>query len=72
MLLSQHEISNLGLMNCPYCEKDIADSVVRAYVSSQNGKAGRGKMKARTSEQMRAAARVRWEKRRKSASGITV
>ena len=54
-------------MNCPYCEKDIADSVLRAYVSSQNGKAGRGKTKARTSEQMRAAARVRWDRRRKSA-----
>jgi hypothetical protein len=48
-------------MDCPHCGKDIADSIVRTYVSSQNGKA-RGKKKARTSEQMRAAARVRWDK----------
>lgn len=53
-------------MNCPNCNTHIPDSLVRSEGARLNGQAGRGKSKARTSEQARKAAMAgvlkRWEK----------
>lgn len=54
-------------MHCPHCGRDIPDSILRAYVSSQNGKVAYGKKKARSSEQMRAAARIRWNRQKRKS-----
>lgn len=43
-------------MNCPHCNTHIPDDLVRSEASRLNGQAGRGKSKARTSEQARKAA----------------
>lgn len=48
-------------------------AMLRAYLSSigrRGGAAGTGKAKARTSEQARAAAKARWEKRRKGSKKV--
>lgn len=49
-------------MNCPKCGFTLDDGAMARSLASKAGKAGRGKAKARPSEQMRAAARVRWDK----------
>jgi hypothetical protein len=53
-------------MNCPHCQQPIPDDLVRSEGARLNGQAGRGKAKARTSEQARKAAMAgvlkRWEK----------
>lgn len=53
-------------MKCLHCGKEIPDSIVRAYLNSQAGKAGRGESKRRTSDQARAAVNVRWARHRKA------
>ncbi len=50
-------------MKCPHCKKEIHDdATLRKIGASLMGKKGKGKAKARTSEQAREAARVRWLK----------
>jgi hypothetical protein len=61
-----------GRMNCPNCNTHIPDDLVRREGARLNGQAGRGKSKARTSEQARKAAmagvRKRWAKMRTSGT----
>jgi hypothetical protein len=52
-------------MNCPKCKTEIPDEKIVAEAARINGAKGKGKSKARTSEQARAAVMARWEKPRK-------
>lgn len=53
-------------MNCSHCNHEIPPDDIRREAARLNGQAGRGKSKARTSEQARKAAmagvRKRWAK----------
>jgi hypothetical protein len=51
-----------GGLACPHCGKPIN---VPALMRAAGGKAGRGKAKARSSEQARAAVMARWNKVKK-------
>jgi hypothetical protein len=48
---------------CPHCGQDIT-SVLATDCAAYLGAKGKGKAKARTSEQARNAANVRWKKHR--------
>ena len=52
-------------MRCPCCGKDVELSHFACQSGKSGGKGGSGKAKARTSEQARKAALVRWAKDRK-------
>lgn len=58
-------------MNCPNCNTHIPDDLVRRDAARLNGQAGRGKAKARTSEQARKAAMAGVRKRRRIAKTLT-
>ncbi len=58
-------------MKCPHCEKTLT----RKQVAAMMGSMGKGKAKARTSEQARSAVLKRWEtyraKKQKALDGVT-
>lgn len=49
-------------MNCPHCQKVIADKLVRSYVGRLMGRA-KGPSKARDPEKMRQAVLKRWARK---------
>lgn len=49
-------------MNCPKCGVAIDTTDLAKALAAKGGRAGRGHAKARTTEQARAAAKVRWDK----------
>lgn len=55
-------------MNCPHCHKPIPHAVDVRSIGSKGGKV-KSPLKARTSEQARAAINARWAKRKKSLTG---
>ena len=50
-------------MICPHCNHPIDPAVIRRDAARQAGSRGKGRRKARTSAQARAAALARWSKR---------
>jgi len=50
-------------MICPHCNHPIDPAVIRRDAARQAGSRGRGRRKARTSAQARAAALARWRKK---------
>ena len=54
-------------MNCPHCNTHIPDDIIRSEGARLNGRAARGKSKARTSEQARKAAMAGVRKRQQKA-----
>ena len=50
-------------MICPHCNHPIDPAVIRRDAARQAGSRGKGRRKARTSAQARAAALARWTKR---------
>ena len=50
-------------MNCPHCDRPIDPSIIRRDAARQAGSRGKGRRKARSSAQARAAALARWKKR---------
>jgi hypothetical protein len=63
----------MKLYSCPICgaehERPIVgmNKAIQRAAASINGARGKGKAKARTSEQARAAVMARWEKHKKPA-----
>lgn len=52
-------------MNCPHCHKHIPNAVDVRSIGSKGGKV-KSPLKARTSEQARAAVMARWAKRKEA------
>ena len=52
-------------MNCPNCHQKLPDSYVDTRKAGRKGGKVRSPLKARTSEQARAAVMTRWDKRKK-------
>jgi hypothetical protein len=52
-------------VNCPHCHKPIPNAVDVRSIGSKGGKV-KSPLKARTSEQARAAVMARWAKRKKA------
>lgn len=52
-------------MNCPKCQSLIPDAIVAAHLGGKGGLT-RGKVKARTPEQARKAALIKWKNWRKA------
>jgi hypothetical protein len=49
-------------MNCPFCGKNIHDSMVISYSQTQLSAKARGQAKVRSHEVLARAARARWAK----------
>lgn len=54
-------------MKCDNCGHDIPDATIAKHLASKGGSV-KGKSKARTSEQARAAVNARWEKYRQETA----
>jgi hypothetical protein len=52
-------------MNCPHCKKPLPASFVDTRAAGSRGGKVKSPLKARTSEQARAAVMARWAKRKK-------
>jgi len=58
------QAENPGKMKCPCCGKNVRREHFACQSGAKGGKAGKGKAKARSSEQARDAVRKRWERAR--------
>lgn len=56
-------------MNCPHCNQPLPPNIVDMRATGSKGGKVKSPLKARSSEQARAAINARWAKRRKSLTG---
>lgn len=56
-------------MKCPNCKQPLPNSYIDTRKAGRKGGKVRSPLKARTSEQARAAVMTRWKKRKKSLTG---
>ena len=54
----------LGSMNCPHCNKTLPAHIVDTRATGSKGGKVKSPLKARTSDQARAAVMARWAKRK--------
>ena len=52
-------------MNCPHCNKPLPPNIVDTRATGSKGGKVKSPLKARSSEQARAAVNARWAKRKK-------